>query len=164
MIKKCASVKIIYIGLQICVTYDGLNRLNSEMLLEEKSNFTQFPLPPSPPHFCILGYLEFLLIGKHDLQNKYPSPFNLSISLTSPLPPPPKKKIVKCIHPPVERCIPLIPTNLILGPSTSSSLNDPTEPWFPHVSSAPGVRLFLTYLDIWEPCRETLVFFCQKKH
>ena len=65
MIKKCVSVKIIYIGLQIaaiCGTYDGLNRLNNEMLLEEKLNFTQFPLPPSPPHFCILGYLEFLLI------------------------------------------------------------------------------------------------------
>lgn len=50
MIKKYASVKIIYIGLQICATYDGLNRLNSEMLLEEKSNFTQFPLPPSFLH------------------------------------------------------------------------------------------------------------------
>lgn len=70
MIKKCASVKIIYIGLQICATYDGLNRLNSEMLLEEKSNFTQFPLPPSPPHFCILGYLEFLLIMRETRSTK----------------------------------------------------------------------------------------------
>ena len=165
MIKKCASVKIIYIGLQICATYDGLNRLNSEMLLEEKSNFTQFPLPPSPPHFCILGYLEFLLIMRETRSTKQvPQPFQSFNLPDLPITPPPQKKNVKCIHPPVERCIPLIPTNLMLGPSTSSSLNDPTEPWFPHVSSAPGVRLFLTYLDIWEPCRETLVFFCQKKH
>lgn len=93
MIKKCASVKIIYIGLQICATYDGLNRLNSEMLLEEKSNFTQFPLPPSPPHFCILGYLEFLLIMRETRSTKQvPQPFQSFNLPDLPITPPPKKK------------------------------------------------------------------------
>lgn len=51
MIKKFVSVKIIYIGLQIaaiCGTYDGLNRLNNEMLLKKNqiSPNSHFPLPP----------------------------------------------------------------------------------------------------------------------
>ena len=56
------------------------------------------------------------------------------------------------------------PTNLLsLGPSMSSPLSDSTDPWWPHVSSAPGLRLFFMYLDICEPCRGTLVLFYKDK-
>lgn len=58
MIKKCVSVKIIYIGLQIaaiCGTYDGFNRLNNEILLEEKSKFHPIPTSPLPSSFLHPG-------------------------------------------------------------------------------------------------------------